>query len=328
MNDKTVYSVIVPLYNEELVINQSYKRLKEVMDSTNESYEIVFVNDGSKDRTREIAEEICSRDENIKLINFSRNFGHQAAITAGMDLALGDAIIVIDADLQDPPEVMLKMIEKWKEGYEVVYGKRVKREGETFFKKFTARVYYRLLRSMTTVDVPVDAGDFRLIDRKVCNTLIALPERNRYVRGLVSWVGYKQTYVEFIRQERFAGETKYPLKKMFKLACDGITALSYKPLIIAGHFGIIALLVGIILMFVDITKAIINKSSVLNFTMMIGINMMMFGVVLGCIGIMGQYIGRIFDESKGRPIYVISSTTNYNRSSKKYNIINLEKKTL
>ncbi|OCB00364.1 glycosyltransferase family 2 protein [Clostridium beijerinckii] len=328
MNDKTVYSVIVPLYNEELVINQSYKRLKEVMDSTNESYEIVFVNDGSKDRTREIAEEICSRDENIKLINFSRNFGHQAAITAGMDLALGDAIIVIDADLQDPPEVMLKMIEKWKEGYEVVYGKRVKREGETFFKKFTARVYYRLLRSMTTVDVPVDAGDFRLIDRKVCNTLIALPERNRYVRGLVSWVGYKQTYVEFIRQERFAGETKYPLKKMFKLACDGITALSYKPLIIAGHFGILALLVGIILMFVDITKAIINKSSVLNFTMMIGINMMMFGVVLGCIGIMGQYIGRIFDESKGRPIYIISSTTNYNRSSKKYNIINLEKKTL
>ncbi|MBE6090626.1 MAG: glycosyltransferase family 2 protein [Clostridium beijerinckii] len=328
MNDKTVYSVIVPLYNEELVINQSYKRLKEVMDSTNESYEIVFVNDGSKDRTREIAEEICSRDENIKLINFSRNFGHQAAITAGMDLALGDAIIVIDADLQDPPEVMLKMIEKWKEGYEVVYGKRLKREGETFFKKFTAKVYYRLLRSMTTVDVPADAGDFRLIDRKVCNTLIALPERNRYVRGLVSWVGYKQTYVEFIRQERFAGETKYPLKKMFKLACDGITALSYKPLIIAGHFGILALVVGIILMFVDITKSIINKSSVLNFTMIIGINMMMFGVVLGCIGIMGQYIGRIFDESKGRPIYIISSTTNYNRSSKKYNIINLEKKTL
>ncbi|NRY62654.1 glycosyltransferase family 2 protein [Clostridium beijerinckii] len=328
MNDKTVYSAIVPLYNEELVINQSYKRLKEVMDSTNESYEIVFVNDGSKDRTREIAEEICSRDENIKLINFSRNFGHQAAITAGMDLALGDAIIVIDADLQDPPEVMLRMIEKWKEGYEVVYGKRLKREGETFFKKFTARVYYRLLRSMTTVDVPVDAGDFRLIDRKVCNTLIALPERNRYVRGLVSWVGYKQTYVEFIRQERFAGETKYPLKKMFKLACDGITALSYKPLIIAGHFGVLALLVGMILMFVDIMKAILNKSSVLNFTMIIGINMMMFGVVLGCIGIMGQYIGRIFDESKGRPIYIISSTTNYNRSSKKYNIINLEKKTL
>ncbi|NOW03264.1 glycosyltransferase family 2 protein [Clostridium beijerinckii] len=328
MNDKTVYSVIVPLYNEELVINQSYKRLKEVMDSTNESYEIVFVNDGSKDRTREIAEEICSRDENIKLINFSRNFGHQAAITAGMDLALGDAIIVIDADLQDPPEVMLRMIEKWKEGYEVVYGKRLKREGETFFKKFTARAYYRLLRSMTTVDVPVDAGDFRLIDRKVCNTLIALPERNRYVRGLVSWVGYKQSYVEFIRQERFAGETKYPLKKMFKLACDGITALSYKPLIIAGHFGVLALLVGMILMFVDIMKAILNKSSVLNFTMIIGINMMMFGVVLGCIGIMGQYIGRIFDESKGRPIYIISSTTNYNRSSKKYNIINLEKKTL
>jgi glycosyltransferase involved in cell wall biosynthesis len=328
MNDKVVYSIIVPLYNEELVINESYRRLKEVMDSTNENYEIVFVNDGSKDRTREKTEEICSKDENIKLINFSRNFGHQAAITAGMDLALGDAIIVIDADLQDPPEVILKMIEKWKEGYEVVYGKRIKREGETFFKKFTARMYYRLLRSMTTVDVPVDTGDFRLIDRKVCDALIALPEKNRYVRGLVSWVGFKQTYVEFVRQERFAGETKYPLKKMFKLAFDGITALSYKPLIIAGHFGVLAFFIGMILLFVDIIKTIFNKSGLVNFTMMMGINMIMFGVTLGCIGIMGQYIGRIFDESKGRPIYIIDSTANYNRSNKKYNIINLEKKTL
>lgn len=328
MNGKIVYSIIVPLYNEELVINESYRRLKEVMDSTNENYEIVFVNDGSKDKTREKTEEICSKDEKIKLINFSRNFGHQAAITAGMDLALGDAIIVIDADLQDPPEVMLKMIEKWKEGYEVVYGKRIKREGETFFKKFTARMYYRLLKSMTTVDVPVDTGDFRLIDRKVCDALVALPEKNRYVRGLVSWVGYKQTYVEFVRQERFAGETKYPLKKMLKLAFDGITALSYKPLVLAGHFGILAFAAGIILMLVDIAKAIFNKSSLINFTTMMGINMMMFGITLGCIGIMGQYIGRIFDESKGRPIYIIASTMNYSRSDKKYNIINLEKKTL
>ncbi|OOM77972.1 glycosyltransferase family 2 protein [Clostridium sp. BL-8] len=328
MNGKVIYSIIVPLYNEELVIDESYGRLKEVMDTTKETYEIVFVNDGSKDKTREKAERICNNDENIKLINFSRNFGHQAAITAGMDLALGDAVIVIDADLQDPPEVMLKMIEKWKEGYEVVYGKRIKREGETFFKKVTAKMYYRLLRSMTSVDVPVDAGDFRLIDRKVCDALIALPEKNRYVRGLVSWVGYKQTYVEFVRQERFAGETKYPLKKMLKLASDGITALSYKPLVIAGYLGVLAFILGIILIISDFVKDIFNKNGIINFTLMIGINMMMFGVILGCIGIMGQYIGRIFDESKGRPIYIIDSTKNYTRSDKKFKIVNLEQKTL
>lgn len=326
MDGKIIYSIIVPLYNEELVIDESYKRLKEVMDSIKEKYEIVFVNDGSKDRTREIADRICNNDENIKLINFSRNFGHQAAITAGMDLALGDAIIVIDADLQDPPEVMLKMIEKWKEGYEVVYGKRVKREGETFFKKFTAKMYYRLLKSMSSVEVPVDTGDFRLIDRKVCDALIALPEKNRYVRGLVSWVGYKQTYVEFERQERFAGETKYPLKKMLKLAFDGITSLSYKPLALAGNLGFLAFIAGTILIFTDLMKDIFNKSGFVNFTLIIGINMMMFGVTLGCIGIMGQYMGRIFDESKGRPIYIIDSTKNYNRTNKKYKVINLEHK--
>jgi dolichol-phosphate mannosyltransferase len=326
MNEKVVYSIVVPLYNEELVIDESYRRLKEVMDTTKESYEIVFVNDGSKDKTRTRVEQICSKDENIKLINFSRNFGHQAAITAGMDLAMGNAIIVIDADLQDPPEVMLKMIEKWKEGYEVVYGKRTKREGETFFKKFTAKMYYRLLKSMTSVDVPVDTGDFRLIDRKVCDALIALPEKNRYVRGLVSWVGYKQTCVEFVRQERFAGETKYPLKKMIKLALDGITALSYKPLVIAGPLGILASIMGIILMFIDIIKTILYKGQFVSLTLMMAINMIMFGVILGCIGIMGQYIGRIFDESKGRPIYIIDSTKNYNRTDRKYKIDTLDKK--
>lgn len=321
MNDKIVYSVVVPLYNEELVINECYRRLKDVMDSTKECYEIIFINDGSVDRTKESAEKICDKDESIKLINFSRNFGHQAAITAGTDLSLGDAIIVIDADLQDPPEVILNMIEKWKEGYEVVYGKRIKREGEAFLKKFTAKVYYRLLKGMTSVEVPIDTGDFRLIDRKVCDALIALPEKNRYVRGLVSWIGYKQTFVEFTRQERFAGETKYPIRKMFKLAFDGITALSFKPLIIAGYFGALAFVSGIILMLIDVIKAEFNKSGFINITLMMGINMMMFGMVLGCISIMGQYIGRIFDESKGRPIYIIASTTNYNRKDQKYRII-------
>ena len=321
MSNKVVYSIIVPLYNEELVIYESYRRLKKVMDCANENYEIIFVNDGSRDKTRDKVEEICESDEKIKLINFSRNFGHQAAITAGMDLALGDAVVVIDADLQDPPEVILKMIEKWKEGYEVVYGKRIKREGETLFKKATAKMYYRLLKSMTSVDVPVDTGDFRLIDRKVCDAIISLPEKNRYVRGLVSWVGYKQTCVEFTRQERFAGDTKYPLKKMIKFAFDGITSLSYKPLVIAGYFGGLAFSIGIILMVVTITKDMFNKTKLIDFGMMISINMMMFGVMLGCIGIMGQYIGRIFDESKGRPIYIIDSTTNYKIVNKKHKII-------
>jgi dolichol-phosphate mannosyltransferase len=287
------------------------------MDSTRENYEILFVNDGSTDKTINKAEKICENDEKIKLINFSRNFGHQAAITAGMDLALGQAVVVIDGDLQDPPEVILKMIEKWREGYEVVYGKRIKREGETFFKKITAKLYYRFLKSMTSVDVPVDTGDFRLIDRKVCDALIALPEKNRYVRGLVSWVGYKQTCVEFERQERFAGNSKYPIKKMIKLAFDGITSLSYKPLIIAGYFGGVAFFIGVILIVITIVKDLFNKTKLIDIGMMISINMMMFGVTLGCIGIMGQYIGRIFDESKGRPIYIIASTTNYKRVDKK-----------
>lgn len=322
MDNRVIYSVVVPLYNEELVVNASYRRLKKVMDTTKEKYEILFINDGSKDNTRKMAEDICSADENIKLVNFSRNFGHQSAITAGMDLALGDAIIVIDADLQDPPQVMLAMIEKWKEGYEVVYGKRIKREGETFFKKFTSKMYYRFLKSMTNVDVPVDTGDFRLIDRKVCDALVALPEKNRYVRGLVSWVGYKQTYVEFERQERFAGETKYPLKKMIKLACDGITSLSYKPLVVAGYLGALAFFIGMVSIFISIIKDIIYNTELVNFMMVIEINLIMFGITLCCIGILGQYIGRIFDESKGRPIYIIDSTTNYGTSDKKYKISN------
>lgn len=313
MDTKTVYSVVVPLYNEELVINESYRSLTEVMSSVKENYEIIFVNDGSRDKTRPIVEEICFNDERIKLINFSRNFGHQAAITAGMDLACGKAIIVIDADLQDPPEVIPKMIEKWKDGYEVVYGKRIKREGETFFKKATAKVFYRFLKSMTSVDIPVDAGDFRLIDRKVCDTLTSLPERNRYVRGLVSWVGYKQTFVEITRQERFAGETKYPLKKMMKLAFDGITSFSNKPLVIWGYLGALTFLIGIISLITCIIKNIINHTYILNLGLFLSINFIMFGLVFVSIGIMGEYIGRIFDESKDRPNYIIASTINYRK---------------
>ena len=307
MKNEIILSLIVPLYNEELVINESYKRLKEVMEKTNEVYEIIFVNDGSFDRTRLLAEDIARSDENVRLINFSRNFGHQAAITAGMASSKGEAVIVIDADLQDPPEVILEMVKKWKLGYDVVYGKRTSREGETFFKKFTAKTYYRILKSMTTVDIPVDAGDFRLIDRKVCNALISLPEKNRYVRGLVSWVGYKQTYVEFVRHERFAGETKYPLKKMLKLAFDGITSFSYKPLTLIGYFGGGLSFIGFISLIGSIINSVVKDITLLSSGFMFSIILMLFGLVFVGMGIMGQYIGRIYDESKGRPLYIIDN---------------------
>lgn len=316
MTEKVKYSIVVPLYNEELVISESYRRLKDIMDSTRESYEIIFVNDGSYDTTRLKAEEVCKNDDKIKLLNFSRNFGHQMAITAGMEKSIGDAVIIIDADLQDPPEVILKMIEKWKEGYEVVYGKRIKREGETFFKKFTANIFYRLLRSMTSIDIPADAGDFRLIDRKVCNALMSLPEKNRYVRGLVSWVGYKQTYVEYVRKERFAGVTKYPLKKMFKLAFDGITSFSYKPLIMAGYFGVLSFAAGFISFIIILVKNCIENVNLLDLGLLLSIIFSMFGLIFISIGIMGQYIGRIFDECKNRPNYIIESTVNFTGADK------------
>ncbi len=318
MNNKIIYSVVVPLYNEELVIMESYKRIKNVMDKSREEYEIIFVNDGSKDSTRKKVELMCQSDNKIKLVNFSRNFGHQAAITAGMDISMGDAIVVIDADLQDPPETILKMIEKWKEGYEVVYGRRAKREGESFFKKFTAKTYYRILRSMTSVDVPVDVGDFRLIDRKVCDALASLPEKNRYVRGLVSWVGYKQTAVEFHRQERFAGETKYPLSKMIKLALDGITSLSYKPLAFPNYIGGFCSMVGALSAIIIIIKNSVNNLNILSLGLILSVVIFMFGLVFISLGIMGQYIGRIFDEAKDRPMYLVDTIVSYSGMKDRY----------
>lgn len=305
------YSIIVPLYNEELVISETYKRLKSVMDFTKESYEIIFVNDGSRDKTTSLAKEIAAQDSTIKLINFSRNFGHQVAITAGMDFATGNAIVVIDADLQDPPEVMLKMFEKWKEGYDVVYGKRAKRKGEGYFKKITAKIFYRGLNAMTDVEIPVDVGDFRLIDRKVCDALKSLSERNRYVRGLVSWLGFKQTSVDFIREERFAGETKYPLKKMLKFAADAITSFSYKPLKIATFVGLFVSLLSFAYLVFVIFQAVFTTWTVSGWSSLIAVSLFFNGVILIILGIMGEYIGRIYDEAKGRPIYIISEKVGF-----------------
>lgn len=305
--EKTIiqYTVVVPVYNEEAVVFESYKRLKSIMDSLNESYDIVFVNDGSTDKTADIVGKICAADKNIKMLSFSRNFGHQSAISAGMDYSDGKAVIVIDADLQDPPEVIPKMIEKWKSGYDVVYGKRIKREGESTFKKFTAKVFYRFLDSITDIQVPVDTGDFRLVDRKVCNVLCSLPEHNRYVRGLVSWLGFKQTGVEFVRQERFAGVTKYPLKKMIKFSQDAITALSYKPLKAPTYIGGVLF----ILSFICFIASLILKFNGMIFSdWIIGteVILMFMSVQFVILGAFGEYVGRICDEVRGRPLYIIS----------------------
>jgi len=306
MDAKPVFTIIVPVYNEQEVVEVTHGRLTEVFKSVGEPYEILYVNDGSRDRTIDILHEICGRDENARALNFSRNFGHMAAITAGMDHARGDAVIVIDADLQDPPEILPEMIKEWRNGYDVVYGKRISRKGETWFKKLTARVYYRLLHNLTNVDIPVDTGEFRLIDRKVCDAMKSLPERNRYIRGLVSWVGFRQKAVEYVREERFAGETKYPLKKMIKLAADGIASFSYKPLKLAMGIGAILSVCGFIYLIVILIRHIVNSASMITgWASTTAIILFSQGIVLMMLGIIGEYIGRIFDELKGRPIYIV-----------------------
>ncbi|HIJ87194.1 MAG TPA: glycosyltransferase family 2 protein [Desulfuromonadales bacterium] len=309
-----IISVVVPVYNEEEVIHESYARLKDVLERLQESYELIFVNDGSRDRTAEIICDICADDPTVRLIDFARNFGHQTAITAGMDYAKGDAVIVIDADLQDPPEVMPEMIAKWREGFDVVYGQRAKREGESLFKRFTSAVFYRLLQKLTDIHIPVDTGDFRLIDRKVCDALKSVKERNRYVRGIISWLGFKQVGVEFVREKRFAGETKYPLKKMLRFAFDAITSFSYKPLKLATYVGIIVSLSGFAYMLNVIYLKLFTNATITGWASMMSVTLFFNGVVLMMLGIIGEYIGRIYDEAKGRPLYVVREEVNFARA--------------
>ena len=308
---KTVISIVVPVYNEEEVVFESYKRLKGVLESLNESYELIFVNDGSRDATPVILRRICEADATVHLIDFARNFGHQTAITAGMEYASGDAVVVIDADLQDPPEVIPEMIAKWREGFDVVYGKRAERKGETFFKRFTSAAFYRVLQSLTDVDIPVDTGDFRLIDRKVCDALKQIKERNRYVRGLISWLGFRQTGVEFVRDKRFAGETKYPLKKMLRFAFDAITSFSFKPLKLSSYVGVAVSLGGFAYLMVVLYLKFFTDRTVTGWASMMAVSLFFNGVVLMMLGIIGEYIGRIYDEAKGRPLYVVRETLNF-----------------
>lgn len=311
MQKKTLYSVVVPVYNEEAVVLETYIRLKGVMDALKEPYEVLFVNDGSLDKTTFIIGQLCETDHNVKLIDFSRNFGHQTAITAGMDYSEGDAVIVMDADLQDPPEVIPRMIDKWKEGFDVVYGKRLERKGDSFFKKATAKMFYRFLKSMTDVDVPADTGDFRLIDRKVCNALKTVGERNRYVRGIISWLGFRQTGLEFVRDNRFAGETKYPVRKMLKFAFDAIASFSYRPLKLASYVGaLLSALSFCYLIVVLFQKLFMQESTVQGWASILAVSLFFNGIILIMLGIIGEYIGRIYDEAKGRPLYIVRELKN------------------
>lgn len=311
---KKLLSIVVPVYNEQEVIDETFRRLSATFKDYCMDIEYIFINDGSRDNTYFKLREIASSNKEVRVINFARNFGHQIAITAGMDYAKGDAIVIIDADLQDPPEVILEMVDKWVEGYQVVYGKRLQREGETIFKKLTAKVFYRFLDSMTDVKLPVDVGDFRLIDRKVCDAMKCLPERSRYVRGLVSWVGFKQTSVEYHREKRFAGETKYPFKKMLKLAGDGIFSFSYKPLKLATFMGMLVSALSFIYLIIVLVQRIVKNDVASGWASSMAVSLFLNGVMLIVIGIMGEYVGRIYEEVKARPLYVVGELMGFDEN--------------
>ncbi|MDA2384300.1 glycosyltransferase family 2 protein [Bacillus cereus] len=312
-------SIIVPMYFEEEVAQECYNCLKSVMLQNNINYEFIFVNDGSTDRTMEILKGISAEDSRAKIINFARNFGHQIAVTAGIDVAKGDAIVIIDADLQDPPEVIPELIAKWEEGYEVVYAKRKRRDGETWFKLVTAKYFYRFLNFMSDINIPKDTGDFRLIDCKVADVFKQMTERNRFVRGMMSWIGFRQTYIEYVRNERFAGETKYPLKKMMRFASDGIIAFSTKPLRMVMTLGLISVLISIAVLIYSVIVKFIGQDIQTGWASLMVAITFFSGVQLLGLGIVGQYIARIYDESKNRPIYVIKETVNIEEDIALYN---------
>ncbi|MGQ2283053.1 glycosyltransferase family 2 protein [Apilactobacillus kunkeei] len=299
-------SIVLPVYNEEAGIKNTIEVLENFVECQIETYEIIFVDDGSVDSSVDIIRHAQSQYENIRLVEFSRNFGHQLAITAGIRYAKGDAVVIMDADLQDPPSVIPNMIEKWQEGFDVVYGKRLIREGESFFKRFSAKAFYRVMHKVANVDIPLDTGDFRLMDRKVVDALSKLNEPEPFVRGLVSWVGFKQTAVTYERQERNAGVTKYPLTKMIRLASDGITSFSEIPLKIVNYTGFISIIAGVIYGLITIFTGI----STLTFA--ISLMCVLSGMIMLALGIIGDYLYRTFDASKHRPQYVVSKFYGFN----------------
>jgi dolichol-phosphate mannosyltransferase len=308
---KIRYSVVAPCWNEEGNLHELYHRITEVMDKTADTWELVLINDGSTDRTGELMKELHAKDPRVHYIQFARNFGHQIAVTAGMDYAQGEAVILIDADLQDPPELILEMIKKWKEGYEVVYAVRSERKGETWFKLLTARLFYRLIYRITDVNIPLDTGDFRLMDRKVVNQMKRMREHHRFIRGLTSWIGFKQTGVYYVREERFAGETKYPLRRMIRLAITAITGFSIFPLQLATFMGfVIAGLSGLAILIAIIARlsggqAFEGQATTLVMVLFLG------SIQLISLGIIGEYLGRIYDEVRARPLYIVHEAVGF-----------------
>lgn len=303
-------SFVLPIFNEEEVIPELHARLQEFLAKLGMSSEIVFVNDGSKDRSMELLRSLAKGEPRYRILSFARNFGHQTAITAGIDYARGAAVVVMDADLQDPPEVVLEMVAKWREGFDVVYGKRRKREGETFFKLLTAKAFYRVFAALIPIEVPLDTGDFRLMSRRVVIALRALRESHRFVRGMVAWIGFKQTAVHYDRPGRFAGETKYPLRKMLKFALDGITSFSIQPLRFATYLGVFISVLSVGTAIWAIVAHFVLRATVPGWTAQVVLITLLAAVQLLMIGILGEYIGRIYEQAKGRPLYVVGDKVN------------------
>lgn len=312
MKKKKLLSIIIPCYNEEEVIQATYERLKSVLQKLSLNYEMIFVDDGSKDQTLAILEDFASKDKNLKIISFSRNFGHQPAVSAGLEYAKGDYAVIIDADLQDPPEEIPKMLElAIKENANVVYGVRKERKGETFFKKFTAYLFYKIINSLSDVPLPINTGDFRLVDKKVLENYKQLKERNKYIRGLISWMGFKQIPYYYVREPRFAGETKYPLSKMIKFATTALLYFTKKPLKLATTIGFFSIFLGIFLtIYVFVSLFFRPQLTVSGWASTIIIIIFFGGVQLLTIGVIGEYIGSIFDEVKNRPLYIIDKKYN------------------
>ena len=301
-------SVIVPLFNEQEIVAKTFSVLEKELEDV--EHELIFVNDGSTDKTRSILEDLLKTTPQNKLVNFSRNFGHQAAFSAGLKHATGDAVVIIDGDLQDPPSLIKEMLAKWREGYQVVYAQRRKRKGETIFKKATAHLFYKLLHSLTSIDIPQDTGDFRLMDRVVVDQLNALPERNRFLRGLVCWVGFKKIGILYDRAERAAGTSKYPLRKMLRLAMDGITGFSTTPLKVSFLMGFFATIIAFgVFIWSILEKFLSPATTVPGWASLMTVIVFFGGIQLMSIGIVGEYIGRIYEEVKQRPLYIEDKNT-------------------
>lgn len=298
-------SAIIPSYNEQENVGLMYERMTKTLSKISPDYEIIYINDCSKDQTLLRIKELAAKDPHVKYLSFSRNFGHQIAVSAGLDYCSGKAVVIIDGDLQDPPELIEQMYKKYKEGYKVVYARRTSREGETWFKKATAKIFYRLLASMTSIDIPVDVGDFRLIDQVIVKHLRNMPEKSKYIRGQISWIGYKQTFVNYHRDARIYGKTNYPLKKMLRFALDGITAFSDKPLKIASGLGIVAAIVSLLALVYALVAHFCFNSTITGWTSLILSVLFIGGVQLITIGIIGEYIARINNDVRNRPLYIL-----------------------